>query len=214
MFNLEAGKRYRGDIGNIYGPLTLKNGKYCDSLGWKWAAHGTGINTQENLVEEYTGILLEEGKRYRNKAGQFYGPMIRAADGNYRTEADIYRWSEDGKHLGSNGKDNAILSEDLVVGKVEDANPYATLREALDAAYAQTATGKGHRRHSDGKAWLEQPIFKIAQEEGPAFLSGQAKKKIGEATGMYRRGEVQPARDEVLGAICYLAALWTLWGQE
>ena len=87
-----------------------------------------------------------------------------------------------------------------------EPDPYAELRAILHEAYAQSAQGKGKARHADGKAWVDQPINRIAAEEGVGFPAGQAKKKIGEAAGMVRRGELDAARAEYLGAINYAAA--------
>ena len=83
---------------------------------------------------------------------------------------------------------------------------YEVLYAILQEAYAQSAHGKGKVRHDDGHAWGDQPINRIAAEEGVGFPAGQAKKKIGEAGGMIRRGEFAAARAEYLGAIIYAAA--------
>ncbi len=83
---------------------------------------------------------------------------------------------------------------------------YDDLWVQLYDAYKQCAEGKGRERHSDGRMWTEQPIFRIAEQHGSGFLTGQAAKKLGEAQGMIRRGELGRARAELLGAIIYAAA--------
>lgn len=77
---------------------------------------------------------------------------------------------------------------------------YSKLSEILKMAYDQAAKGKGKERHANGKPWEEQPMNTIADEEGIAFLTGQSKKKIGEA----KRLPKDMAIKEYLGAIVYL----------
>ena len=91
---------------------------------------------------------------------------------------------------------------------------YAALREALDAAYDQSANGKGKERHANDRAFTDQPILRITELVGHGFPLGQAIKKAQEAGGMVTRGEVEAARAELLGAIVYLAAAWVHLGQS
>lgn len=88
---------------------------------------------------------------------------------------------------------------------------YTSLRNVLDAAFAQAATGKGAERHANGEKWTKQPIFTIAQQVGDGFNAGQVIKKVQEAQQMAVRGEFQRAQHEVLGAIVYAASLHVLW---
>jgi len=90
---------------------------------------------------------------------------------------------------------------------------YAPLAMALQAAYNQSAAGKGKERHANGKPFDEQPIMEIARMVGPGYQIGQAMKKGQEAMGMYSRGERDRARAELLGAIVYMAAAWNLMGE-
>lgn len=85
---------------------------------------------------------------------------------------------------------------------------YASLRSALDAAYDQSANGKGKKRHANDRAFTDQPITRITEMVGHGFPLGQAIKKAQEASGMVGRGEIDAARAELLGAIVYLAAAW------
>lgn len=103
-----------------------------------------------------------------------------------------------------------------VVTDIPLPNPhYKALRAVLDAAYEQSAHGKGLERHgSGGKPWTEQPIFTIAGQVGDGFNAGQAIKKIQEAQQMAARGEHSKAMHEVLGAIVYAASLHVLWSKE
>lgn len=88
---------------------------------------------------------------------------------------------------------------------------HTSLRNVLDAAFAQAATGKGAERHANGEDWTKQPIFTIAQQVGDGFNAGQVIKKVQEAQQMAARGEFQRAQHEVLGAIVYAASLHVLW---
>lgn len=88
---------------------------------------------------------------------------------------------------------------------------YTSLRNVLDAAFAQAATGKGAERHANGEDWTKQPIFTIARQVGDGFNAGQVIKKVQEAQQMAARGEFQRAQHEVLGAIVYAASLHVLW---
>lgn len=87
---------------------------------------------------------------------------------------------------------------------------YASLRRALDAAYAQSAEGKGKARHGNGLDFDQQPIMKIGRMVGAGYPVGQAMKKGQEAIGMARRGEHDAAKAELLGAIVYAAAAYLL----
>ena len=95
---------------------------------------------------------------------------------------------------------------------IEIPKGYETLGEALAAAVEQAAAGKGAGRHSyGGELFSDQLIFEIPRRLGPGgecFCLGQAAKKIYES----RRLEPARARDELLGAINYLAAAWRLLG--
>jgi len=86
-----------------------------------------------------------------------------------------------------------------------DTDGYAPLRAILDAAYAQSASGKGVERHGNGLPWLEQPILTVTRHHGLGFATGQAEKKIREAVGMVSRGDKAAGERELLGAIVYVA---------
>ncbi len=79
---------------------------------------------------------------------------------------------------------------------------YASLRRTLLSAYLQVAEGKGAERHGSGKAWDEQPMFKIIDVVGTGFPLGQALKKIEESTRLDEAGAIK----ELYGAITYIAA--------
>jgi hypothetical protein len=83
---------------------------------------------------------------------------------------------------------------------------YAPLRRVLDAAYDQSARGKGKERHARGKPFLEQPIMEIARMVGLGYQTGQLMKKAQEATAMAARQEFEAAQAEMLGVIVYAAA--------
>lgn len=84
---------------------------------------------------------------------------------------------------------------------------YTKLKAVLDAAYEQSATGKGSARHQRGEvAFDRQPILEIGRMVGPGFALGQVMKKAQEADGMVRREEYDKAMAELLGAIVYCAA--------
>lgn len=79
---------------------------------------------------------------------------------------------------------------------------YATLRDILDEAYDQAATGKGKERHANDRPWSAQPIAEIGRMVGVGFNLGQAMKKLQEASRM----EGETAVRELLGAIVYVAS--------
>lgn len=83
---------------------------------------------------------------------------------------------------------------------------YEALATELLAAYAQSSAGKGKERHANNKPFDRQPILEIARIVGPAFQTGQAMKKLGEATQMFQRGEIDKAIHEIHGAMVYCAA--------
>lgn len=90
---------------------------------------------------------------------------------------------------------------------------YTALADALQAAYAQSASGKGKERHANGRPFDRQPIMEIGRMVGPGYQIGQAMKKGQEAMGMLSRSEHTRARAELLGAIVYMAAAWVLVGE-
>ena len=89
---------------------------------------------------------------------------------------------------------------------------YESLGLALGEAVAQAARGKGADRHAEkGEKFSDQLIMSIPKrlgDGGECFCLGQAAKKIFES----RRLAPAPARAELLGAINYIAAAWSLLG--
>ena len=89
---------------------------------------------------------------------------------------------------------------------------YESLGLALGEAVAQASRGKGADRHAEkGEPFSDQLIMSIPKRLGPGgecFCLGQALKKICES----RRLPPDRARAELLGAINYLAAAWSLLG--
>ena len=89
---------------------------------------------------------------------------------------------------------------------------YESLGLALGEAVAQASRGKGADRHAGkGEPFSDQLIMSIPKRLGPGgecFCLGQALKKICES----RRLPPERARAELLGAINYLAAAWSLLG--
>ncbi len=96
----------------------------------------------------------------------------------------------------------------LAVSTLQGMNAigYETLATELQAAYDQSAYGKGLQRHANGRAFHRQPIMENGRMFGTGFTAGQAAKKAQEALGMLRRGEADKALAELHGAIVYLAA--------
>lgn len=58
------------------------------------------------------------------------------------------------------------------------ANGYESLRDVLDRAFAQAASGKGHERHAVDKPFDQQPMQELISLYGVGFALGQAAKKI------------------------------------
>lgn len=83
---------------------------------------------------------------------------------------------------------------------------YRPLFETLMEAFRQASEGKGKERHGNGRPFLEQPIFTIAESHGAGFLTGQAVKKLCETPGLYENKGTEAAVRELLGAIVYTAA--------
>lgn len=83
---------------------------------------------------------------------------------------------------------------------------YSKLKAVLDAAYDQSAHGKGRARHANGRDFDRQPILEIGRMVGPGYATGQLMKKAQEAVGMVTRGDHGAAIQELLGTIVYAAA--------
>lgn len=83
------------------------------------------------------------------------------------------------------------------------------LEEVFGEAVAQALRGKGDARHgqgrdsSDAKNFLAQDWRAIAKRHGPAFLSGQAEKKLRESLRLPHNER----RSELLGVLVYTAML-------
>lgn len=81
-------------------------------------------------------------------------------------------------------------------------DPYASLKNVLDRAFAQAAEGKGAERHANGLSFEQQPMQTISDSLGTnAGLLFQAAKKAQESQRMAPDAAVR----ELLGAINYLA---------
>lgn len=83
---------------------------------------------------------------------------------------------------------------------------YEPLAAELTNAYIQASAGKGRERHANNRPFDRQPILEVSRIVGPAFNTGQAMKKLGEATQMFQRGEIDKAIHEIHGAMVYCAA--------
>lgn len=83
---------------------------------------------------------------------------------------------------------------------------YSKLKAVLDAAYDQSARGKGKARHANGRDFDRQPILEIGRMVGPGYALGQSMKKSQEAFGMVSRLDYAAAVQELLGSIVYAAA--------
>lgn len=79
---------------------------------------------------------------------------------------------------------------------------YETLRDVLERAYAQAATGKGAERHANGKPFHQQPMQDLIRLNGVGFATGQIGKKASEALGL---PTTERQVHELLGAIVYCA---------
>jgi hypothetical protein len=88
-------------------------------------------------------------------------------------------------------------------GNITSYGRYEALQSVLGDALEQAASGKGHARHDNGRAFQEQAICWINRElgtvDGARF---QAVKKTLESAKL----EPVAAEKELLGAINYLAA--------
>lgn len=86
---------------------------------------------------------------------------------------------------------------------------YESLDKVLAEARMRASHGKGKERHSDDKPFDKQAMMKIMDMVGNGFATGQAIKKIHEATNMdWERGRL-----ELLDAIVYLAGA-VVWGDR
>lgn len=90
-------------------------------------------------------------------------------------------------------------------------NDYQKLNAVLVAAVQHAAQGKGADRHAGtphGPLDLDfedQPMLAINRMVGPGFSLGQSMKKAQEASLLIAQGNYEKTRDELLGAINYLA---------
>lgn len=89
----------------------------------------------------------------------------------------------------------------------QEYNDYCTLASVFNEACCQAAYGKGKERHNrDCKEFRKQPIMTITRDVGLGFPVGQCCKKAVEAIGLLESKGPDAARNELLGAINYLAA--------
>lgn len=78
------------------------------------------------------------------------------------------------------------------------------MQTVWDSVNYQIFSGKGHERHGSAAPLLEQPWMRLANVHGNGFLTGQAAKKIEEATANRGRWTEEQWEREILGAIAYL----------
>lgn len=100
-------------------------------------------------------------------------------------------------HVTPAANDNQVPATTL------SAAGYESLAHVLARAFDQASNGKGQERHANALPFHKQPMQVIAGQVGPAFLTGQAIKKI-------QGSQVLPARRDVaelLGAINYIAGV-------
>lgn len=81
------------------------------------------------------------------------------------------------------------------------------LMDVLHEAFEQATKGKGNERHGHGKDLYDQPWMSIANNCGTGFLTGQAVKKLMEASSLNGKEGYTAAQyeRELLGAIVYTA---------
>lgn len=160
-------------------------------------------------------MKIKEGKFYRSRSGNTYGPMVEREESTNYPFTDHSQgkccpsWTEEGAIIDprhQHGED--LIAEVTLQANIEDqsSGAYDALRAVLDEAFNQSAHGKGKERHANDLPFEQQPILQVARTVGAGFPSGQAIKKIGEAMGMANRGETDRAVHELLGAIVYTAA--------
>lgn len=85
---------------------------------------------------------------------------------------------------------------------IDEGHP---LEVVFEEALAQATSGKGEERHGHGVDFFDQPWLSLANTHGNGFLTGQAEKKIQEATTNKDKWDYDAWEREMLGAINYLA---------
>jgi len=171
------------------------------------------------------------GEVWADRKGLEWGPLEENT-GEYFLAEDYpliygkYAWTAEGMYFKEHTENNLDLvrlvrvSEADAKGLLQRAmtatpsGPYAELRRVLDAAFDQSASGKGAERHAnhEAEAFQNQDIVAIPSRygltlAGPGF---QVEKKLREANRMLSRGEHAKAKHEILGAIVYSAAAYLL----
>jgi len=168
-------------------------------------------------------VKPQVGEVWADRRGREYGPLIENPGNEYDKEIyplvwDSLAWSSTGEYLVACRHPMDLVElvrvTEAEVRAEEPVSPYAQLRRVLDAAFDQSATGKGADRHANHNAepFEEQDIVAIPSRYG-ATLAGpgfQIEKKMREANRMLSRGEHDAAKREVLGAIVYAAAAYLL----
>lgn len=79
------------------------------------------------------------------------------------------------------------------------------LMGVYQAAIAQANHGKGEERHGKGTPFLQQPWVDLAKTHGVGFLTGQADKKLREASTNIDVASNDWWEKEMLGALNYIA---------
>lgn len=182
-------------------------------------------------------MKVEVGKRYKNKIGEKIF-IERKVDNTsiYRALGSIlpYFVCADGKHIEHPNGMLSLIAEWSVIDEMKrqdklaqdgvklDLNKqrkmnneeHSKLRDILDRAYEQAASGKGKERHANGRPFDKQPIAEIGRMVGTGYNLGQVMKKAQEAQGMANRGEIEAAVREVLGVINYAASAVMLWEED
>lgn len=97
-----------------------------------------------------------------------------------------------------------IIGQNGPTGEHYPADNYERLRQVLDAAYAQAAVGKGHKRHGQDTPFDKQPMQQISRLlSTPGGMAYQVIKKTQEA----QRMPTDQAIFELYGVINYAAGM-------
>lgn len=101
-----------------------------------------------------------------------------------------------------------MADKDATADRVAAIEGYEFLASILDNALRQAQTGKGAQRHAKkGEAFEDQKIMEITNRVGLGGPAFQAVKKIYEAKDAAERGDIDIAKQDLLGAINYCAAM-------
>jgi hypothetical protein len=148
-------------------------------------------------------VALEEARQARAEVEfwqQFYDRLINQGEPveDHTTKGENMKTTDAGAVM---HEERVLVAATLGAHEVPSLRIEHPLEVIFRDAVDQARKGKGDARHGLGREFMKQTWLETANVHGPAFLTGQAEKKLRESLAL----PYAYARSEMLGAMVYIA---------